>query len=241
MLSAVRRKVGRLVAEIRASYERDGVRRAAGVTVGKLTQAVVRLAAFAGEFLVDSRHGMRTRGMVINHDSPLAGGRHADSYDYQAISTRGFRLCVESTGVDPAATTFVDLGCGRGRAVLFAADRGFAGVLGVELDPDLVAQARQNVHRRLSRSASLSSPIEIRHGDASDVTLPDGPLLVWLYNPFGPGTLRDVLERLVENHRSAPRPVTMCYFNPVHADVVAEFEALVPAVAGNGWTVHRLA
>ncbi|MEZ4320501.1 MAG: class I SAM-dependent methyltransferase [Myxococcota bacterium] len=94
---------------------------------------------------------------------------------------------------DPERCTFVDLGSGKGRVVLLAAGRPFRRVVGVE--------HRRALHRRAQRNeAAYTGPIVCRPewvcADARAVELPDGPLVVFLYNPFGIEVLDAVLARI---------------------------------------------
>jgi len=242
MRTEARRKTLGLVRAVRMTAAEQGRSAAIVLVVRKGVQAGVRLVSFAGEWLVDLRYGIRTRGFLDNRTTLNRSAAFNDSNHYQAISVRGFRGTIRSAEVVPATHAFVDLGCGRGRAMLLAAEQGFARVIGVELDPRLVEEARANVRRWQQRHpAMLGRPeLEVREGDAAQTDFLHMPLLVWLYNSFGPDTLRAVLERLIDSWRSAPRPITLCYFNPVHADVVAEFPTLEIHQRGSGWTVYRV-
>jgi hypothetical protein len=115
--------------------------------------------------------------------------------------------------IDPAEWTLLDLGAGRGRAVLSAAERPYARVVGVEFAAELAAEARAAI-----AAAGYSAPrVDIVEGDAAAVALPPGPLVVFLFNPFGPAVLRPVLAALARQ----PAPVLVVYVNPVHEAILA--------------------
>lgn len=80
----------------------------------------------------------------------------------------------------------------------------------------------------------------IVRGDAAVYALPAGPLVICVYNAFGPTTLRHVLHRVCEVPRAATDPVFLAYLNPVHAAVVEEFPQLIPQSRGKRWAVYRL-
>lgn len=80
----------------------------------------------------------------------------------------------------------LDLGCGDGQVLLAAAERG-ATVLGVEADPDLVAEAQANL-------AGAGIDAEVRTGDLFD---PDVDLDAdVLFSYLAPATLQRLLPRL---------------------------------------------
>jgi SAM-dependent methyltransferase len=243
MIESILRKARRTILEARSAHGEHGASAALALILRKVGQAGRRLVVFAAEIIVDRRYGMTTRGIVRNEHTLRAKTRDGSANYYQAISLKGFRRVVDAAHVDPSTTTFVDLGAGRGRAVILAAHHGFRNVLGVELDPVLTEQARANLARweaRRGRSGLPPVRVEIHTGDAVHVELPRTPVLLFLYNSFGPAPLRILLERVIAAHEAGPRPMTLCYFNPVHADVVEEHPQLTVTARGDGWLVYSI-
>jgi SAM-dependent methyltransferase len=101
-----------------------------------------------------------------------------------------WRRCKPPAAVDEY--TFIDLGAGMGRALLLAAEYPFRAVVGVELNPTLARIARKNLAlwRRTERARTQMRMI---CGDAADFSLPAGPCVAFLFNPFGSPVLRRVL------------------------------------------------
>jgi hypothetical protein len=80
-----------------------------------------------------------------------------------------------------------------GRAVLLASELSFKSVVGVELHPTLTGIARKNV--AIWRTAGQErTRIRLVEGDAVEFVLPEGPVLVFLFNPFGAPVLRRLLK-----------------------------------------------
>jgi SAM-dependent methyltransferase len=197
----------------------------------------------ASDVLFDLRRGIRTRGTRQNDSAVVARSWGGDPYDYQGTHLLFWRRLHSAIPITPAAATFVDLGAGRGRAVILAAETGFGRVTGVELDPELAKEAEDNVRRWRLRRRATPPPhqeVVIVQGDAAAYRLPDGPLVVWLYNPFGATTMRQVLRRLCETARRADVPIFVAYFNPVHQAVFEEFERLTVHARAKRWVVYRL-
>lgn len=108
---------------------------------------------------------------------------------------------------------FIDLGCGKGRALLSAADRGYKSVVGVEFAVELAKLARCNLAR-----SGLSQPrVAVVEADAATFDFPDDdPLVVFLFNPFGPPVMNRVARRIAEAARHPPRRCLVAYLNPEH-------------------------
>jgi SAM-dependent methyltransferase len=171
----------------------------------------------------DRVHGVETSG-VIDGGSLAVGQLHAEfATFYQAVPPSRMRAVLarwrRAPGVLPVGEyTFVDVGCGKGRALLLASELPWREVVGVELDAGLAAVAERNVAQWVAAGRALA-PMRVVCGDAATVALPEGPLVVYLFNPFQAPVLRALLERL--QHRAAP--VEVLYLHPRQEWVFAEF------------------
>lgn len=105
---------------------------------------------------------------------------------------------------------FVDLGSGMGRAVFLASHLGVRKSIGLELVPSLHAKANANRHR------GNWPNVEFHLGDARERIFPDVTLL-WIFNPFGPAIMEEMLVRLEEKRTG---PLRLIYLNPLHDDVL---------------------
>lgn len=158
----------------------------------------------------DALHGTETGGL-ISGGSLAVGSRHdAHITAYAGIAPSRLRAALDMwrerlpAGEQLEAFSFVDLGCGKGRAMLLASERPFREVLGVELNAALAGTARENV-LLFERSGLRRAGITVIGGDAAAVAYPPGPLLVFIYNSFGVPVVRlvlDALERHVRRTRS---------------------------------------
>jgi SAM-dependent methyltransferase len=119
--------------------------------------------------------------------------------------------------------TFVDVGCGKGRALLVASERGFREVVGVELHPGLAAVAERNAERWM-KAGRARCGIRVVCDSAVEFALPAGDCLVFLYNPFG----KEVMRELAQALRAHAGAVDVIYQN-------AELDAVL---TGEG--LHRL-
>lgn len=131
--------------------------------------------------------------------------------DYAPTFYPTLMRCLKALGVRPS-DVFVDFGCGAGRAMIVAATRPFRRVLGVEIAPQLVETARENL-RRASRRL-VCKDISIVQGDATSWEIPADLTVAFFYSPFRGEVLRSVFENLRRSIESHPRQVTILYHNP---------------------------
>ena len=114
---------------------------------------------------------------------------------------------------------FVDLGSGKGRALLFASDWPFRRVIGVELSPALHAIAESNVRVYWSASQRCDR-FELVCSDAAVWQPPDEKLLVYLFQPFPEDVFARVMQNLEASLLRNPRPLVVMYLNPIFEDAV---------------------
>jgi SAM-dependent methyltransferase len=175
----------------------------------------------------DARHGTDTGGYLTPQE--VAAGREHDAlnYGYSAIAPSVFREALARwRGTLPGAArrlpayTFVDVGAGKGRALLLAAEAPFRKVVGVELNDELARIARRNVARS-SGAARPRAKIRVMHADALDFRWPRTPLLVYLYNPFACELVEQLAARLAAAAASASGLADLLYVNPTCADALS--------------------
>src|SRR6201996_6100424 len=132
----------------------------------------------------DSAYNVETSGAI----PPwlLRSGSEADKHSnsYAGCQPSCLRAALASIP-DCHDYRFVDLGGGKGRALIIASEFPFSRIVGIELAPDLVPLARRNTKSVASRYAGRP-PIEVIQGDATAVPFPEGHLVVFLYHAFGP-------------------------------------------------------
>jgi SAM-dependent methyltransferase len=120
---------------------------------------------------------------------------------------------------------FLDLGSGKGRALLMAANYPFRGVVGVEFLPALHALALENIGKYKSESQKCFA-LESICADATEFSFPPEPTVFYLFNPFPETGLRRVVANLERSLRDRPRPVYVLYHNPLLEHVLAESRVL---------------
>ena len=118
--------------------------------------------------------------------------------------------------------TFIDLGSGKGRALLLAAMYPFARIVGVEVQPELDAIAWQNI-AAFHAPGQQCQAIESICADAREFQFPSTDIFLYLFNPFPDYVLREVLANLVESARQQPRSIYVAYNAPFEKQ---EFERI---------------
>jgi SAM-dependent methyltransferase len=96
---------------------------------------------------------------------------------------------------DITAHSFVDLGCGKGRAVIVASEFPFREIVGIELSLELARIAQSNVDK-IQREFPGRPPIQIIPGNALDKLLTCGRVVVFMYHPFGRELMLELVNKI---------------------------------------------
>ncbi len=156
-----------------------------------------------------------TTGATVDWRDRLLGMFHSP---YQPTEPALFREMVESllsnAKIDFRELTFIDIGSGKGRVLLMAADYPFRRILGVELLPELHRAAKENIGKYKSDSQQCFS-IDCLLGDASEFVFPPEPTVLYLFNPLPESGLVTLISNLEQSLRENPRPVLVLYHNPL--------------------------
>jgi len=120
--------------------------------------------------------------------------------------------------------TFIDIGSGKGRALLMAADYPFRRILGIELLPELHRVAKANIGKYKSDSQQCFA-IDCILGDASEFVFPPEPTVLYLFNPLPESGLVRMISNLQRSLREHPRPVFVLYHNPLLEHVLTRSAA----------------
>jgi hypothetical protein len=197
----------------------------------------------AEEAAFDRRRGVRTSARIDPETLHVIGPHQASAVRYQPISESSFRtpLAALSEQIGPALPgyCFIDLGCGMGKVLLLATEYPFRQVLGVEYAPDLAAICESNLRQDRTAADRRCSVASVVVADAAEFSYPKGPLVIFLFNPFGPPVLSAALNNLRKTAAPQSPDVFVVYHNAEHARLVEE-AGFTPVWANNGDRIYRL-
>ena len=222
---------------LRGLVRREGVLRGLAVGLGVL-------AGVAVDYL-PSRRRMRYGDIDYDFDHRVntTWARPSLAVRLREVFTRGkympsepevFHEIMGGLGIEYERFTFVDLGSGKGRTLLMASDYPFKKIVGAEIIPELHAVALENLAKYKSEAQKCFS-IEAWLGDARECSLPPGPLVIYLFNPFPADVLREVLA-----HVQSFAGSYVIYHNLVHPDVFIEMTWLERVSGNERWEAFRV-
>ncbi|QGZ66428.1 class I SAM-dependent methyltransferase [Paraburkholderia acidisoli] len=166
---------------------------------------------------IDVEYGTDTSGLVdapTLRDARLVGQLRPYMGSQPTIIRRALDTLGNVTGY-----TFIDIGCGKGRPMIVASEYAFALALGYDISADLVRTANRNA-ARIAQRFPYRPPIRAIAANVSDLTLPSGNLVVFLFNPFGAELMTALRHKLEAGLASgAIQHLFVVYDNPVCGEV----------------------
>jgi SAM-dependent methyltransferase len=166
----------------------------------------------------DKEYGTDTGGRISSGEMVAVSLSALHASGYAGVPPSTLRPALAALPIKHQEFTFIDIGCGKGRALLVAAEFPFRRIVGVELAVEMAQVARANV----ALNPAWNERISICNEDALSFELPDGPVVLFLYHPFTTMLLRRFLAKIERQIRRSPRPAFL-----IEADVyTAEIEAI---------------
>ncbi|MFZ0815134.1 MAG: class I SAM-dependent methyltransferase [Candidatus Sulfotelmatobacter sp.] len=185
-----------------------------------------RRRARYGDADYDWDHRVNTTSAAVGWRDRLMGVFHSP---YQPTESALFHEMIEAlrehSGIDFSEFVFIDLGSGKGRTLLMAADYPFRRIVGVELLQTLHEIAKQNLSGYHSESQKCFA-MESICGDATEFPFPQEPMLLYLFNPFPETGMRRVIGNLEQSLREHPRSAYVLYHNPLLEHVLEQSAGL---------------
>lgn len=181
------------------------------------TYWALREVAFSGARVVenieqrvfDRMLGVSTHGIVYTDDSLTATG--SDNLYYDNSGWLPVRRALKD--LDPGPTdVFVDLGSGKGQALLIAGQLPFRRVVGVEIYDELSECAKRNIER--ARPRLRTQDVDSVTANVLDWPFPDDASVVFMFNPFVGDTFHSVAGRIFESYDCRPRNLHIVYVIP---------------------------
>jgi SAM-dependent methyltransferase len=174
---------------------------------------------------LDRKFGIETAAAETGYLSDVPSPNRDFAVPYEAIQLDKFHDMISAVRRLVGRISkyhFVDLGSGKARALIYAAESGFCHCTGVEFSAELHAVAEKNVeaYRQATKSTCRFS---LHCMDAVDFEFPDNDMVLFMYNPFSSEVMQPVAARLRDFVEKSDRDLFLLYRNPTCSD---DFRAL---------------
>lgn len=139
-----------------------------------------------------------------------------NNHHYQGASYYVLHQVFTEMNKFPHQYSFIDYGCGKGRAMIVAAKEGFKNVSGIDLAEELCIIATKNIEIVAKRFPATT--FSVFHANATSYQSIDLFDVFYFFNPFGRQVMSAVVEQIKLSQERKPRVVYAIYINPQFFD-----------------------
>ena len=186
----------------------------------------------------DSQYGTDTAEIVSVGALDIPDERLEHAIRYEPVVPEVFYAILNELPIKHEEFVFVDIGSGKGRALLMASRFPFKAIIGVELSASLASVAAKNIDV-FKDPLQRCDRIEIVRADAVDYKLPGDNLVLFLYNPFDAAIMRKVLTNIESSIDRCPRVIYVAYHQPLHREVWEHSRAFRMDRNAARWVIYR--
>jgi hypothetical protein len=151
-----------------------------------------------------------------------------------------FEQVVSNLPVQLTDYNFIDLGAGKGLALLLAAKYPFQSITGVEYSKVLADMAAENISEYQEHNGGHSS-IQCVWGDAASFDFPHKPTVLYLFNPFQGKVMDCVIKNIENSLKATPRDLWVIYGIPWEGRKFRRSPMLETIEWNSDYSVHRSA
>lgn len=166
------------------------------------------------------RYRIRTFMPASLEKLSVSGGDLGKSSHYEAVNYFVLEKLLAAFKNLSETGKIIDLGCGKGRAIVVAAYFGFTNITGIDFAAELCTEAAENMRRTEKRFPGLVwrvLPVNVL-----DYAIEPDDSVFFLFNPFNEEVLGLFLNRLEESCKQFPRKTWFLYASPLHAGVLTK-------------------
>jgi SAM-dependent methyltransferase len=192
-----------------------------------------------GDVDYDWNFRVDTTGATVRWRDSLLGHFHSPYQPTEpALFHEMLATLMSSAKIDFREFIFIDIGSGKGRALLMAADYPFQRILGIELLPELHRVAKENISKYKSDSQHCFA-VDSLLADASNFTFPLDPTVIYLFNPLPESGLATMIGNLERSLREHPRAVYVLYHNPLLERVLSRSAVFERIAVTDQYSIFR--
>jgi SAM-dependent methyltransferase len=170
----------------------------------------------------DLRYGTETLRRVELNTLNFESEHKRDATWYQPTQAGPLRDILRMLNLQKD-DVFVDLGSGKGRVLLIAAQSRFKKVVGVEFSRELCEVACDNV-KVFAQRTHIAARIDVVECDVATYPIEPNHKVFFMNNPFQEVVMNRVLANLRSSVAQFPRKIFLIYHNPSLCEVVADSE-----------------
>ena len=170
------------------------------------------------DYFFDIKYGTETYSWVELEDLQIKSENIERGERYQPTHALPLRNLFRKLQI-PRGKIIVDLGSGKGKVLLVAAEYGFKEARGVDFSRGLCEIAKKNILSFKKKYMGVTN-FKVIQSDVTDYPIHDDEDIFYLFNPFDDIILAKVLTNMLTSLERRKRRVWIIYWNALHKNVI---------------------
>jgi len=151
------------------------------------------------------------------HCLKVVGKNKKYGVTYQGVDSFVFKSIFQKLNRDFTCSTFVDLGCGKGKALILASDF-FRMLIGVDFSEEMCNICRKNINK-YSKRTGKNLEVEIINQDAAQYKIPENADVFFMYNSFHEPVISTVIDNIEKSLKINNREIFIVYVNALYNNI----------------------
>jgi 16S rRNA G966 N2-methylase RsmD len=167
------------------------------------------------EYTTERKLGINSLQIENLDNKTLASGYSEAFHHYQGASYYITGLLFNALPTPLSQYSLLDMGCGKGRILVYALYRGMTRAEGLDIAQELCSIAEQNL-ALAARKRQQNWQYAVYFADAGSFEIAPHTNLLFLFNPFNEAVMVQVRQQVLASLETHPRPFWVVYVNPVY-------------------------
>lgn len=173
-------------------------------------------ALIVQEISGEKKYGINTTGADELKQLKKSGVDISHATIYMPVSYRLMEQTLEQL-TTASKKHFIDIGCGKGRALAIAAYHGFNKVSGIDFSANFCNESIANLKQVQQKIPALE--FAVLQLDAVTYAIPPDADCIFLFNPFDESIMQKVADNIAKSLHTYPRTMHVIYANPLYKDL----------------------
>jgi SAM-dependent methyltransferase len=168
----------------------------------------------------EKKYGLNTSGFDELQHLQKKGIDVSHSTIYMPVNYYMLEKMMNEINQFPHNKSFLDIGCGKGRAMVVAAHYGFKKIKGIDISKKFCDEAKQNINNARNNFTDVEFKVELQ--DAFYYQVPKDVSVIFIFNPFDEVIMSGVVENILISQEKNPRTIYVVYINPLYETLFLE-------------------
>ena len=165
----------------------------------------------------EKKYGIDTTAATSLSALEIKGNQLKYATEYMPVSYFTLEAIMQRIPEEIKQGTFLDIGCGKGRAMCVAAAFGYKQVAGIDFAKQLIEAAKQNL-KQIKRQYPHTEYM-LKWADVQSLEIKEHVTTVFLFNPFDEVLMRLVVKKINDSLAKKPRRLLVLYCTPRHENL----------------------